>query len=78
MQQFQLELERFSLDTLRQFLLMRDQMLYRTVLEGFSCFRYNTRRNARSITVEELRSIIFETIMDKLFDEQLATMVARS
>ena len=71
MNYFQVELETYEISTLRQLLLMRDGMLYRTIMEGFVCFRYNLRRNNRSIDVETIRAMILETILDKLYDETM-------
>lgn len=77
MRRFALELERLNIDGLQQLLMMRDQCLYRAVSEGFATFQHNTRSNLRAITVEELRSMILEVLMDKIYNQQLERMMNR-
>ena len=78
MRRFISELESLNIEGLQQLLMMRDQCLYRAISEGFGTFRHNTRSNLRAINVEELRSIILEVLLDKIYNEQLERLVQRN
>ena len=78
MRRFILELELLSIEGLQQLLVMRDQVLYRAVSEGFGSFRYNTRTSLRSIQIEDLRAMILEVLMDKIYNQQLRRLIGGS
>jgi len=69
------ELDTMTLDGLKALACLNDTTLYKTLEEGLKINRYRTRRSVtRNISVTEIRTLIQEAILDKIYDQIAANM----
>ena len=70
------ELEAMSLGGLKALQILPDNLLYKSLKEGLKINRYRTRRSmTRDIPLTVIRHMIQETIMDKAYDEMMASII---
>ena len=64
------ELYAMTLEGLKTLQCLSDTLLYKTLKEGLKINRYRCRRSmTQNISIETIRSMIQEAIVDKLYDE---------
>ena len=74
-QRLERELDAMTLDGLKALQCLNDNILYKTLKEGLKINRYRTRRSVtRDIPITDIRSMIQEAILDKIYDEIAANM----
>ena len=70
------ELEAMSLGGLKALQILPDNLLYKSLKEGLKINRYRTRRSmTRDIPLTVIRHMIQELIMDKAYDEMMASII---
>ena len=74
-QRLEKELDSMTLDGLKALQCLNDNILYKSIQEGLKINRYATRRSVtRNIPLTDIRSMIQEAILDKVYDEIAANM----
>ena len=75
-QRLESEFESMTLDGLKALQCLNDNILYKTLMEGLKVNRYRTRRSVtRDIPITDIRSMIQESIIDKIYDQMAASMM---
>lgn len=76
LQRLENEIESITVEGLKALQLLPDTLLYKTLKEGLKINRYRTRRSVtREIPITQIRELIQETIIDKLYDRMLESMM---
>ena len=69
------ELEEMTQEGLVVLQSLPDALLFNSLLEGLRINRYNTRRSmTRNLSISTVRTLIQETILDKVYDEMMTKL----
>ena len=69
------EVESMDVEGLKALQVLPDNLLWRTLAEGLKINRYRCRRSVTAnMPISDIRELIQETILDKIYDEVLVKM----